>query len=376
MAENQDGQERTEQATPKRQDEARRDGQVARSRELATMMLLLAGGGSLLMLGGHIIGELTAVMRDAFAPHPAAVFDTATPVLALEDALRRSLFALAPFLVLMVAVALAAPLSIGGWNFSTKALAPKLEKLDPIKGLGRLFAWRSLVELFKALAKFLLIGSVAVAVLWLRMDEVLRTGHGAVERGLMEAAWLAGQAFLIVSAATIVIAAVDVPFQLWDHARKLRMTRQQVRDEMKETEGRPEVKSRIRSIQQEMARRRMMEQVPKADVVVTNPTHFAVALRYDPQSMSAPRVVAKGADLLAMKIQSVARAHGVMVLSAPPLARAIYHHSALDAEIPAGLYVAVAQVLAYVFQLRQRPAGEKPQRPDLEHLPIPEALRR
>jgi flagellar biosynthetic protein FlhB len=229
------------------------------------------------------------------------------------------------------------------------------------------------MELVKAIAKFLVVASVAVVFLWSKADEFLGLGAQPLALALQNGAWLIGQSFLVVSSTLIVIAAIDVPFQLWDHAQKLKMTLQEVRDEMKDTEGKPEVKSRIRQVQQEMAQRRMMEKVPQADVIITNPTHYAVALKYEHGSMAAPLVVAMGRDLIALRIREIAEFHDIEIFEAPPLARALYAGCKLDREIPAQLYFAVAQILAFVFQLRSaREQGtEMPQRPD-PYLPTDE----
>jgi flagellar biosynthetic protein FlhB len=210
--------------------------------------------------------------------------------------------------------------------------------------------------------------------LWHKAGEFLVLSELSVEGGLTTAAHLIIWSFLMISLGTILIAAIDVPFQLWQHSRQLRMTRQEVRDEMKESEGRPEVKQQIRRLQRELAQRRMMQEVPKADVIVTNPTHFAVALRYDAGKMRAPRVVAKGADLIARNIRTIGAEHRVPVFEAPPLARALFYGAELDQEIPEGLYLAVAQVLAYVMQLRDPRPGAMPTPPG--DLPIPPELRR
>ena len=265
-------------------------------------------------------------------------------------------------------VALLAPLSMGGWSFSFEAIQPKLSKLNPIKGFGRLFSWRSLTELLKALVKFVLVTAVAIGVIWLQMGEFIQLGSESLQPGLAHAGELLTTAFLYVSAALILIAAVDVPFQIWDHNKQMRMTHQEVRDEMKDTEGKPEVRSRIRQLQREISQRRMMEAVPKADVVVTNPTHFAVALKYDPKKMRAPVVLAKGADLIALNIRKVAEENNITRIEAAPLARALYHSTEIGQAIPQGLYLAVAQLLAYVFQLKavQKNGGKKPAPPPME----------
>ena len=213
-----------------------------------------------------------------------------------------------PFLLVMVATAFAAPVALGGWSFSTEALAFKTEKLNPLKGLKRIFAVRGLVELLKALAKFLLIGGVGAILLSHYLPELMALGRESVSSGMAHAGNILTKSFVVLSASLLLIAAIDVPFQLWDHAKNMKMTRQEVKDEHKNTEGKPEVKSRVRQMQREIAQRRMMEEIPNADVVITNPTHYAVALRYDAENMGAPVVVAKGVELVASHIRTVATA--------------------------------------------------------------------
>jgi flagellar biosynthetic protein FlhB len=272
-------------------------------------------------------------------------------------ALGQAGLAVSPFLLVMLITAFAAPIALGGWSFSTEALAFKPDKLDPLQGMKRIFAVRGLVELVKSLAKFLLIGSVGAGLLWHYLPELMGLGRESVESGLAHTGSILSKAFIVLSASLLLIAAVDVPFQLWDHAKNLKMTRQEIRDEHKNTEGKPEVKSRIRQMQRDIAQRRMMQEIPKADVVITNPTHYAVALRYDAAKMSAPVVVAKGVELVASQIRTVAVANKVPLYEAPPLARALYYSTEINHEVPAGLYLAVAQILAYVFQLKASVRG-------------------
>jgi flagellar biosynthetic protein FlhB len=267
------------------------------------------------------------------------------------------LSALTPFLLVSAVVSIAGSVALGGWTFSVEAVGFKWSRIDPVSGIGRLFSKKSLMELIKATVKFLLLLGIALAVLWHDAPVIHQLATMPIESAIDRTAGLAFKAFLWVSGGTVLIAVIDVPFQLWDYANNLKMTKQELREESRESDGSPEVKARIRSLQQELARRRMMEQVPKADVVVTNPEHYAVALRFDPDTMSAPLLVAKGADEVAFRIRALAKESGVTILEAPPLARAVFHTTKLNHEIPAGLYLAVAQVLAYVFQLRRRPAG-------------------
>ncbi len=376
MAENQSAEERTEKPTPKRLREAREKGQVPRSRELNTLMVLLAAAGTLLLLGERMIEGFTGLMRHGFVLERQALLDPATLPARMAGSLVDGLLLMAPLLAVLVVVAALSPLALGGWTFSTKAVAFKLEKLDPVKGLGRIFSVKGLMELGKTLVKFLLVAAVSVLVLHSELAQLLSLDQESVREALAHAGSLCLWAFLLISAALVVVAAVDVPFQLWQHNKQLKMTLKEIKDEQKETEGSPELKGRIRAIQREMAQRRMMQEVPTADVVVTNPTHYAVALRYDREGDAAPRVVAKGTDLMAQQIRTIAEANGVSVVSAPPLARALHALVEIDQEIPAELYVAVAHVLAYVYQLdAARRAGRRPPPPPKD-LPVPEEFRK
>ncbi|MDE2262680.1 MAG: flagellar type III secretion system protein FlhB [Gammaproteobacteria bacterium] len=362
MAEN--DQERNEKPTGKRLEKAREEGQVPRSPELSAAAVLLVTAGSLHFFGGSLGASLYDIMRTGLSPSSAAALDPGIALSTASAQMLRALIACAPLLGLTMIAALVAPLALGGWNFSPAALAPNFTKLDPIAGFGRFFSARGAVELVKAFAKFLVVGVIAVAVLRKQSAQLLALGAAPLHAGIAQAASLSSDALLAVSAGLALIAAVDVPWQLWQHSKKLSMTREEIREEMKESEGAPEVKSRIRRTQREMARRRMMQEVPKADVVVVNPTHFAVALRYDESRMRAPLVVAKGMDLIAARIREVATAHAVPIFEAPPLARALHHNVEIGGEVPATLYVAVAQVLTYIYQLKAaRTSGARPPEP-------------
>jgi flagellar biosynthesis protein FlhB len=376
MAENENSQEKSEQPTPKRLREAREKGQVASSRELNTTLVLLAGAGSLLVMGGPMLARIQELIRRSFVLERDLIFDSGQIHALLQLRLTEALITLLPLFLVLTVAAVAGPVLMGGGRPSGKAMAPKWNKLNPISGIKRIFSWQGLMEFGKTLAKFVLITTLAGLMLWQLSDSLMGLGHQSMESGLVHAGHLVSWTFLLLAASLILVALVDVPFQLWNHQKQLRMTKQEIKDEFKETEGKPEVKSRIRQRQMEISRRRMMAQVPKADVVVTNPTHYAVALRYDQQGMGAPRVVAKGADLVAAEIRELARAAGVPLFPAPPLARALYFSTRLDQEIPAGLYVAVAQVLAYVYQLRSagRPGARTPTPP--RDLPVPDELLR
>ena len=358
-----DSEERTEEPTPKRLQESREKGQVPRSRELTMTLVMLVGSATLVISGSWFAGRLQAILAGAFRIERAAIFDDGVMLRNLSELAVQVFLILGPLLFALVVTALAAPALLGGWNFSRQAIAPKLERLDPIKGLKRVLGTQGLMELLKAMGKFLVVGIAAGFFLWLIMDRFLALSRLPVIPAIGESVWLSGLALFAGSAALIVIAAVDVPFQLATHYKQLRMTRQEVREELKQTEGRPEVKARIRTLQQEMASRRMMEDVPDADIVITNPVHFAVALRFDADSMAAPVVVAKGSELVALAIRRVAEESGVPLLTAPPLARALYRSVDIGQAIPPQLYVAVAEVLAWVHQVRTRPTGAPPPPP-------------
>jgi len=367
------GQERTEQATPKRLREAREKGQVPRSKELNSMALLMAAAGGFLLMGETVLTGMQNILSNGLAIENVRNMDKYSVVEILGSTLVQSLLVVAPIFLLLTVVVVMTPVGLGGWSFSTRAISFKWEKIDPIKGVGRIFAWRGLMELVKVLAKFGLVAAISAMILWSLIDEILGLGAESLKPALAHVANLCGWSFLASSSALILIAAIDVPFQLWQHAKQLKMTKQEVKDEAKETDGRPEVKGRIRALQQELSQRRMMEAVPEADVVITNPTHYAIALRYDQYNMQAPVVVAKGADLVAARIRMVADQNSVAIVSAPPLARALYASTDLNREIPAGLYVAVANVLSYVYQLNAIETGDEiPEQPT--DLPIPDEL--
>lgn len=345
--------EKTEPASPRRLEEARAKGQVPRSPELATFAVLLAAGGGMLYLGRMLIGSLETIMTLGLTVDRNAAFRPDAMTARLLDAAVAALTGFAPFMVLMVLVAILAPLALSGWLFSTEALVPNFARMNPFAGLGRLFSAHGAIELGKALAKALLVGGVAAWVLYAEIEPILGLAAEPTDAALGHLGRLLAYSFLIVVAAMAVIVAIDVPYQIWDHAKQLRMTKDEVRQELKEQEGDPQIKARIRQLQREAARRQMMAEVPKADVVVTNPTHFAVALRYTESSMRAPAVVAKGAELIAGRIIEIARENSVPVVRAPPLARALHAHAEVGREIPAPLYTAVAEVLAYVYQLER-----------------------
>jgi flagellar biosynthetic protein FlhB len=352
MAESEQGGERTEQPSAKRLEQARERGQVPRSRELTNFATMIGGAATLIAIGGALATRLALIMRKSLAVEPERLRDPSSMLASFGDAILTALPGVLPLFGAMIGLVLLASVALGGWNFSPAAMSPDFTRMSPLAGLQRLVGLRGASELGKALLKCLVVGGVCAAVVSWLFTDVMSLGHMAPLAAIGRGAGLLGKAFVWLCASLSVIAAIDVPLQLFQFNRSLKMTRQEVRDEAKESDGRPETKQRIRQMQQQIARRRMMHKVPTADVVIVNPTHFAVALKYDPKNMRAPRVLAKGVDLVAANIRRIAEEHRVPVFESPKLARALYKSTDLDNEIPAGLYVAVAQVLSYIFRVR------------------------
>jgi flagellar biosynthetic protein FlhB len=366
MAEAETGGEKTEDPTARRLQEAREKGMLPRSIELSNFATMIGGSVVLLALGGAITERLRNVMTRSFGFDPADLSDPASMFAYLENATIAMGLILLPVFGTLIALVLVAAIALGGWNFSPEALVPDFTRMSPLAGFGRLFGLRGFSELGKAILKCVVVGAVCTGVTMHVFHGVLSLGHMSPKTAIGAAAGLLGSAFVWLSASLAVIAMIDVPLQMFQFNRQMRMTRQEVRDEAKDSEGRPETKRRIRQMQQAIARRRMLHKVPKADVVIVNPTHFAVAIQYDPQSMRAPRLLAKGVDLVALNIRRIADEHRIPIFEAPKLARALYRSTDLDKEIPTGLYMAVAQVLSYVFRLRtlNPTAAARMQRPD------------
>jgi len=376
MAENKDGQEKSEEPTSKKIEKSREDGQLPRSRELNTFLIMVIAAAAFIMMGGQIVDDLSQVMISGFVLEREQIFDSNFMVNLFQDLVLEGMWSIAGFALILTVVGILSSISLGGWNFSTKALVPKFNRLNPFSGIKRIFGPKGLLELVKALAKFAIIAAVAIGLLWWKMPAIMAIGYQSVDVALVETGEQVVYFFLMLCCTLVIVALVDVPFQLWDNKRQLKMTMQEVKDENKQTEGSPEVKARIRMVQREMAQRRMMQEVPTADVIITNPTHFAVALKYDQKNMRAPILVAKGSDILAGRIRAVAFDHHVPILSSPALARAVYYHTELGEEIPEGLYTAVAKVLAYIFQLKKGSAINPSAPLTMDDVEIPEDLRK
>lgn len=373
MAEEHDS-ERTESASPRRLEQAREEGQVARSHELTTFAMLMSGAGGLWFLGADLYKQMQDQLRQGLTLDAAAVFDPGRMTQRLLEQSLEALWAIAPMLVMLLIVAFSVPQLLSGWLFAWGALKFDWHRLSPLAGVSRIMSCRGGMELAKALIKAMLVTGVATIMLWQYREPFLQLPLLPFDAGAAQLFSLAGGSFLVIAGSLALVAAADVPFQLWRHGEDLKMSREELRREQIESEGNPQIKSAIRNQQRAMARRRMMADVPKASVIVTNPTHYAVALRYDEQAMGAPRVVAKGTDLVAAKIREVGERHYVPVLESPALARAMYHHAEIGAEIPEQLFAAVAEVLAYVYQLRRYQVYGGPAPKPLPAVEIPAGL--
>jgi flagellar biosynthesis protein FlhB len=346
------GGERTEEPSQRRLEEARKRGQVPRSRELTNFATMIGGSATLVASGSALTVRLSQMVRSGLSIDPQSLFDSSSMLSSLGSACMSALAVLLPIFGTVIGLVLLASVGMGGWNFSMEALVPDFTRLSPLAGVKRLFGLRGATELGKALLKCAVVGGVCAAIVSWTFRDVLALAHMEPRAAIGRGAGLVGWSFVWLCASLALVAIVDVPLQMFQFKQGLRMTRQELRDEAKDSDGRPETKQRIRRMQQTLARRRMMHKVPTADVVIVNPTHFAVALKYDPKKMRAPRLLAKGADLVAQNIRRIAEEHRVPIFESPKLARALYRSTDLNKEIPAGLYVAVAQVLSYIFRVR------------------------
>lgn len=369
MSEDSDA-EKTEDASPRRLQKAREEGDIPRSRELATFAVLMTAGAGLWITGGSLIGRLQGALESGLSLDREQIQNPTVLLERIGNDVGGVLLACLPLAFAIMLVALAAPMLIGGFNFSSKAFMPNFMKLNPITGIGNMVSTNSLIELLKAIAKTLVVGAVAWIVIRSETDAVLGLAVEPLGTSTGHLADLVARAFLYIVGSLGVIALIDGPYQIWHYNNKHKMTRQEMIQESKESDGNPQIKGKIRQMQRQMARNRMMQNVPTADVVVTNPTHYAVALKYTDGQAGAPRVVAKGVDEVAAKIRELARENKVALLEAPALARALYKHTEIDDEIPETLYSAVAEVLAYVFQVRNfKAGGHYPDRPTKLQVP-------
>ncbi|MCS5711410.1 flagellar biosynthesis protein FlhB [Candidatus Berkiella aquae] len=366
-----DSQERTEQATARKKQQSQEQGLVARSKDFNALMVLLCSGLFFIALGHSSALKLQHLFESYLAFDPKLLADDNGLFLALKNAAFSAIKVLLPFLILIVAVCIAGPMIIGGWAFSWENVALKFERLDPVKGLSKIFSLKNLVELIKSIFKIALVVLAMALIVYLFMKQIVYFSFADPLVGIKQSVKVLTWSFMLLVGALLIITLFDVPFQLWNYQQELRMTKQEVKDEYKDTEGKPEVKSRLARLQRELLKRRFATEVPQADVIITNPTHYAVALKYDPKKMKAPKVVAKGVDFMAEKIMEIAKQHSVPLVALPPLARTVYFHTEIGEEIPSELYVGVAQVLAYVHQLKlyKRGKSNKPKIPNKIDIP-------
>lgn len=376
MAESESGGDKTEDPTDKRKRDSREKGEVIRSKELNTVAVMLVGTGAVLTYGGALAQTFLTLMQKSFSLPREVIMDERYMQIFLLQATKDAYMATQPILLALLIASLLSPLALGGWLFAAGGMAPKFGRLNPFTGIKRMFSVNSVIELLKAIGKFVVILMVALLVLHKDQLELLAIAKEPLDQAIIHSVQVVGWSSVWMAAGLLIVAAIDVPIQLYQGRQKLLMTKQEVRDEYKDAEGRPEVKGRIRQLQREASQRRMMANVPTADVIITNPTHYAVALKYDPDQGGAPVLLAKGTDFVALKIREIGVAHEIQLLESPALARSIYYSTEVDAQIPAGLYLAVAQVLAYVYQIRQHRAGRGKRPKPLDDLPIPDDLKR
>ncbi|WP_163935801.1 flagellar biosynthesis protein FlhB [Paraferrimonas sp. SM1919] len=365
MSESQSSQEKTEQPTPKKLQQAKEKGQVARSKELGTAFVLIGAAIALLWFGRDLAHALANIMADLYQIERQSLLNQEAMLSAGHIIFSHIASPLASILIFVFIAAIVGNVLLGGVSFSTSAMAPTLNKMSPLKGFARMFGIQALVELTKAIAKFAVVAGFAYVLLTSQFEHILQLSLIELGLAVEEALVILALMFLGLCCGLLFIVMIDAPYQLWDHNRKLKMTKQEVKDEHKDTEGKPEVKSRIKQLQREISQRKMMAEVPTADVVIVNPEHYAVALKYEVAKAKAPFVVAKGTDEIAFKIRQIAKEHEVVIVPSAALARAVYYTTKLNQQIPEGLFTAVAQVLAYVMQLQQYQAGvgERPSEP-------------
>jgi len=374
MAENNSSQEKTEQPTEKRKKDARKKGQIARSRELSMAVVMMAGAISMFTSGASIVQAMSDIFRKSYTVSRHDIFELESASQYLINSSQHALLVLIPVFIILFLASILGPAMLGGWLFSIDSVRPKLSKLNPIEGMKRIFSVKGLMEMVKAFAKFVVVLIFSVFIIYFYLPEILFLANQDVISAIVNSAEICAWSFLLLCSSLLLIAAIDVPFQLMDYNKQVRMTKQEVKDEMKDSEGKPEVKSKIRQLQMQMAQRRMMADVATADVVITNPTHFSVALKYN-TLMRAPVVVAKGVDAIALKMREIAKENNVVIVAAPPLARAIYHTAAIGHEIHSDLYVSVAQVLAYVYQLELYMQGKGALPDEVNNVFVPENMR-
>lgn len=375
MAESDSG-EKTEEPTEKKLADARKKGQIARSKDLGTMFVLVGSAVALMLVGSSLVESLSFIMKRFFSLSRNESLDMNALFNVAQGTVVDIIAPLLWIFFIIIVAAFIGNTMLGGINFSWEAMAPKASKLSPMAGFKRMFGVKAVVEFVKSLLKFFVVFIVAFLLLSSLFDQILSLSLEAVPINFVHSTDMLLWMFLALALSIGIIAAIDAPYQVWEHNRQLKMTKQEVKDEHKNTEGSPEIKGRIRQAQYEMSQRRMMQDVPDADVIITNPTHYSIALKYDPVSGGAPQLVAKGIDEMAMHIRTIAKEHQVEILQSPALARSLYYTAEVNEDIPEELFAAVAQVLAFVYQLNEHKKGKsKRPIPLAKNLPIPDEFK-
>lgn len=372
MAESDSG-EKSEEPTAKKLSDARKKGQIARSKDLGTMFVLVGSAFAMMVMGNALVDALSTMMKRLFslsrreAMDPNAIFNI------IGGGTSDVIFPMFAIFFIIIIAAFIGNTMLGGMAFSWEAMAPKVSRLSPFAGFKRMFGVQAGVELLKSLLKFFVVFIVAFLLLKGLFSQILGLSLEAIPLNFGHAVNMLLWMFLALALSIGIIVAIDAPYQVWNHKRQLKMTKQEVKDEYKSTEGNPEIKGRIKQTQYAMSQRRMMGEVPNSDVIITNPTHYSVALKYDPDMGGAPQLVAKGLDEMAIHIRTIAKEHEVEIVQSPALARSLYYTAEVDQDIPEELYAAVAQVLAFIFQLNEHKKGQaKKPIPLAKNLPIPE----
>lgn len=366
--------EKTETASGSRIQKAYEDGDVPRSKELSTAATLIVAGACLWGMGGFLEDALKSLMISGMKFDSKVAMDPVSAMSKIYEQIGDLVIVFIPIFTFILLTEILSPIGIGGWNISTKMLAPNIEKLNPIAGFGNIFNKNSWVELLKSVCKVGLIAIISYLAISYSLPDLMKLPLLPIEIGLSNTVNFLIVTFFLILIGYLVIVAIDVPYQLYRYAEKLKMSVQEVREEMRDSNGSPEIKAKIRQQQIAMSRRRMMSQIQNADVVITNPTHYAVAVKYDSEVMGAPRILAKGSDAVALRIREIANEHQILMVESPKLARALYAHTEVEQEIPEALYLAVAEILAYVFQVKSFNGrdGEYPTMP--QSIEVPDEL--
>lgn len=375
MAESDSG-EKTEEPTAKKLSDARKKGQIARSKDLGTMFVLLGSAAALMLLGNSLVDGLSIMMKRLFSLNRKEIMDVNALFQVLADSVSSVMVPLIWIHIIIVVAAFIGNTLLGGMSFSWEAMEPKVSRLSPLAGFKRMFGVQSYVELVKSILKFFVVFVSAFLLLTGLFDQIIHLSTVNIPYNFSEAVSLLLWMFLALALSIGIIVIIDAPYQVWNHNRQLKMSKQEIKDETKNSEGSPETKGRVRRAQYEMSQRRMMQEVPNADVVITNPTHYAVALKYDAKAGGAPVLLAKGIDEMALHIRTIAKEHNVEIIASPALSRSLYYTAEPNEEIPEQLFAAVAQILAFIFQLSAYKKGQaKKPKAITKNLPIPDDFR-